>query len=69
MKIKRTAASYRRESAAWVADPWNTGDAYPFADQVFAGEFHTHSPVLGPDGNHLEYEPLPKIGFDLRARA
>lgn len=57
MIIKRTAL-------AWTT--YYDGCADPVADTVIAHDYLTHSPVLDANGNKLQYEPRPKIGFDLR---
>ncbi len=65
MKIKRTELADR--SSVQIFDPWSEGGAV-FADTVHVATFPTHSPVLGPDGSHLEYEPRVSVGFDLGAK-
>lgn len=68
MKIKRTRlASVPAKSAVKLDDPWGWEGAL-FADVVHEGDYPTHSPILGPDGRRLEYEPRPPMGFDLRPR-
>lgn len=57
-----------RTAAAWVSDPWWDGAAHPVADHGHSGEYPTHSRLLGPDGRPLEYEPRPRLGFDLSPR-
>jgi hypothetical protein len=66
-RIKRTPLSYQPRSVDWVSCPW-TGDPGAFADVVISKDYPTHSPVLGPDGLPLEYEPRPAMGFDLRGK-
>ena len=66
MRVPRTVRATIR--AAWVAEP-DYGDQYGYADMVHEGDYPTHSPILGPDGHHLEYEPREPMGFDLRPRA
>lgn len=68
MKIKRTDfANMTRRAAVTIYDPWG-GDGSVFADTVFEDDCPTHSPILGPDGLPLEYEPRQPIGFDLRRK-
>lgn len=67
MTIKRTAYANTPRGAAWVASPWQEG-AHGFADQVHAEDYPTHSPVLGANGQPLEYEPRQPLGFDLSGR-
>lgn len=67
MTIKRTAMANQPMGAAWVTYPW-TGEQAAFADHVHAGEYPTHSPILGPDGRPLQYEPRQPLGFDLRGK-
>ena len=66
MMIKRTNLANSPKSAAWVADYY--GDAHAYADMVHEGDYPTHSPVLGADGRPLQYEPRPRMGFDLTQR-
>lgn len=65
--IKRTAFAYRRRASIWIEEP-DTGEGAYFADEVYEEDWPTHSPVLGPDGYPLEYEPRQSMGFDLRKR-
>lgn len=65
--IKRTALSYRRKASVWIEEP-DTGEGAYFANEVYDKDLPTHSPVLGPDGFPLEYEPRQPMGFDLRKR-
>ena len=64
--IKRTPASYRPKAAAWVLDAYGWGTGSPYADTVHMDELPTHSPVLGPDGSPLKYEPPQPVGFCLK---
>lgn len=50
-----------------ISDPWGP-DTAPVPDTVHCADYPTHSPVLGPDGNPLKYEPRPPAGFDLRPK-
>lgn len=51
--------------AVIIRDDW--GREYPHADQVHADEKPSHSLLLGPDGNPLQYERR-RVGFDLTQR-
>lgn len=62
--IKRTQLADTPKAATWVGDEY--GRAYGHADHVFEQDYPTHSPVLGPDGAQLRYEPRQPIGFDLK---
>jgi len=66
-RIKRTPLANSPKAATWVTD--FLGDAHGFADLVHEGEFPTHSPVLGPDGRPLQYEPRQPIGFAIGSAA
>lgn len=60
MRVPRTVRGW-----AAIAD-----DDYGItADEVFVTELPTHSCVLGPDGEPIEYEPPPAFGFELRRRS
>lgn len=65
-RIPRTALGYRPRAAAWVADL--DSNTFPLAEEVEVTDLPTHSPVLGPDGHPIEYEPRTPVGFDLRPR-
>jgi hypothetical protein len=54
--------NYNVRSFVTVYCPYGHGDGH-YADQVIATERPTHSPLLGPDGKNLEYEPPIKMGF------
>lgn len=54
-----------------IGDHWTNGwehgeprDGECGGYEVTATDHPTHSPLLGPDGQPLEYEPI-RIGFDL----
>lgn len=53
--------------AVWVADPWGLGGGF-YADILTEEERATVSPLLGPDGRPLQYEPRQPVGFDLSKR-
>lgn len=59
MKIKPTF----RPRAMW--DEHYETNSSTFGMDVFEADRPLYSPVLGPDGEPLEYE-YPAIGFDLR---
>lgn len=63
-RIPRTRLGYQPRALAWTE--W--GGHHPVADTVEVGDYPTHSPVLGPDGSPLEYEPRQPVGFDLRPK-
>ena len=65
MRIPRTSRAYRPRCDVWAFD--RDGDAYPFADLAIVADVPSHSPVLGPDGQPLEYEPPEPAGFRLTA--
>ena len=64
MIVKRTAVANTPKGAAWVSDYYDR--PYPYADEAYVAEYPTHSPILGPDGKALKYEPRQAAGFDLR---
>lgn len=66
MTIKRTAHANTPRAATWLSYDWPP--AAPYADTVHECEYPTHSPIIGPDGAPLQYEPRPPIGFDLTGR-
>lgn len=59
MRIPRTARANR---AVWIEEP-DYGEQFGFADTIHERDYPTHSSVLGPDGQPLEYEPRPPMGF------
>lgn len=63
MIIKRTAYANK---AVWLSDYY--GDQYGIADQVIVSDYPTHSPVLGPNGDALMYEPREPMGFKVSKR-
>lgn len=67
IKVPRSASGYRRVRPARADYEWYEADGGTI--QVHEDEWPTHSPILGPDGEPLEYEPKPTIGFDLRRRS
>ena len=68
MRIKRTTAANQPKGAVWINDAWGNDPAQGFADVVHEGDYPTHSPLLGPDGSHLQYEAREPMGFQLRSR-
>ena len=56
------------KAAVWISDPWGLYGAAGHVDQVVVAEYPTHSPLLGPDGQRLQYAPKQPLGFDLRSR-
>ena len=64
--IKRTKLAETPHGAAWFHDYWGS---YGYADTAFTGDYPTHSPVLGPNGQPLAYEPRQTFGFDLTGRS
>ena len=65
--IKRTQHANTPRSAAWVGG-YGRYEPAPYADTAMVDDYPTHSPVLGPDGQALQYEPRPSMGFDLKPR-
>lgn len=62
MKIKRTAFGFTSIRADADED-WSGRCA---GHEVYESDLPTHSPVLGPDGQPLEYEPRATIGFKVQ---
>ena len=65
MKIRRTPFANTRKGVTWVPDETDFNAIYPHADTVHENDYPTHSPVLGPDGRPLRYEPRLRMGFAL----
>lgn len=64
--IKRTPLGYTPRLSPVFTTYDEEGGVY--ASTVHVEEYPTHSPVLGPDGENLAYEPRMTPGFDLRRK-
>lgn len=67
MKIPRTDLGHRQRASVWIYED-DVGHSVPLVETCHAGDYPTHSPVLGPDGEALEYQGRPAIGFDMTPR-
>ena len=67
-RIPRTTRGYSQGTGFWrVSAMFDDGESMT-ANEVIENEYPSHSCVLGPDGEPLEYEPRARIGFVLGAR-